>query len=105
MTLSPPPRSSARWSRRWRSPWLAFRIERAPDLRLAILLTATILAAPHSGPYDAVLLVVAAALWLADRTAPPAPLAWLVATAIWVVPLLSPAVYVRPDGSHRSRSW
>lgn len=73
---------------------LAFRVSRAPDLRLAILLAATILAAPHSGPYDAVLLVVALALWFASFTAPPGPLPWLVATAIWLVPLASPAVYV-----------
>jgi hypothetical protein len=74
--------------------WFAFRIKHAPDLRLAILLAATILAAPHSGPYDALLSVIAAALWLADREAPPRPLQWLVAAAIWAVPLLSPAVYV-----------
>ena len=73
---------------------VAFRVKRAPDLRLAILLAATILAAPHSGSYDAMLLVVAAALWLADRAAPPRPLQWLVAAAIWAVPLLTPAVYV-----------
>jgi hypothetical protein len=72
----------------------AFRLKRAPDLRLAILLAATILAAPHSGPYDALLSVVAAALWLASRAAPPRPHEWLVAAAIWAVPLLSPAVYV-----------
>ena len=35
---------------------VAFRVKRAPDLRLAILLAATILAAPHSGSYDALLL-------------------------------------------------
>ena len=74
--------------------WLAFRAKRAPDLRLAILLAATILAAPHSGSYDALLSAIAAALWLADRAAPPRPLEWLVAVAIWAVPLLSPAIYV-----------
>jgi len=72
----------------------AFRTKRAPDLRLAILLAATILAAPHSGSYDALLSVIAAALWLAARAAPPRPHEWLVAAAIWAVPLLSPAVHV-----------
>ncbi|MBB5047246.1 hypothetical protein HNR60_001998 [Rhodopseudomonas rhenobacensis] len=73
---------------------IAFRARLAPDLRLALLLAATILAAPHSGPYDAVLLVVALGLWLASCEAPWAPGAWLLAAAIWLVPLLSPAVYV-----------
>lgn len=73
---------------------LAFRAKRSPDLRLAILLGATVLAAPHSGPYDALLLVIAAALWLASGERPPRPWEWLVAAAIWVVPVLSPWVYV-----------
>ncbi|ABE39345.1 conserved hypothetical protein [Rhodopseudomonas palustris BisB5] len=73
---------------------LSFRIRGMPDLRLAVLLAATILAAPHSGPYDALLLVVALTLWFASFTSTPGPLPWLVATAIWVVPLASPAVYV-----------
>jgi hypothetical protein len=74
---------------------LAFRIRtEKPDLRLAVLLAATVLAAPHSGPYDALLLVVALGLWFASFTTTPGPLPWLVATAIWLVPLASPAVYI-----------
>ncbi|MEW6769496.1 MAG: glycosyltransferase family 87 protein [Pseudomonadota bacterium] len=71
----------------------AFRLDLRTDERLAILLAATILAAPHSGPYDAVLLAAAAALWLASR-ADARWRDWLMALGIWLVPVMSPAVYV-----------
>ena len=60
----------------------------------AVLLAAAVLAAPHSGPYDATLLVVAAALWLAQEIDAPRPSHWILGLGIWMVPLLSPPVYV-----------
>jgi hypothetical protein len=75
------------------------RGKRDRDLRrvslLAILLAGAVLAAPHSGPYDAVLLVVAVGLLLASETNnAPNRLHWLLGFGIWLVPLLSPPAYV-----------
>lgn len=72
----------------------AFRLDLRTDERLAVLLAATILAAPHSGPYDALLLAVAAALWLVNNADHPRWRDWIVALGIWLVPVMSPAVYV-----------
>lgn len=72
----------------------AFRSSLSPDKKLAVLLAATVLAAPHSGAYDATLLVIAAALWLVAHIQEPRFLDWLVGLGIWMVPLFSPAVYV-----------
>ncbi|MGY3368990.1 hypothetical protein [Bradyrhizobium lupini] len=52
------------------------------------------LAAPHSGPYDATLLTVAVVLWLAASIDAPRFRDWLIGLGIWMVPLLSPAVYI-----------
>jgi hypothetical protein len=72
----------------------AFRVNLRTDERLAVLLAATVLAAPHSGPYDALLLAVAAALWLAGCADHPRWRDWILALGIWLVPVMSPAVYV-----------
>jgi hypothetical protein len=72
----------------------AFRSSLTSDKKLCILLAASVLAAPHSGPYDAVLLVVAAALWLAGEAQAPNRLHWLLGFGIWLVPLVSPPAYV-----------
>ena len=72
----------------------AFRLNLRNDDRLAVLLAATVLAAPHSGPYDALLLAVAAALWLAGHADHPRWRDWMIALGIWLVPVMSPAVYV-----------
>ena len=72
----------------------AFRLNLRADDRLAVLLAATVLAAPHSGPYDALLLGVAAALWLAGNADHPRWRDWILALGIWLVPVMSPAVYV-----------
>ncbi|MFK5047865.1 hypothetical protein ACI4CD_29585, partial [Klebsiella pneumoniae] len=45
--------------------FVAFRSSLGTDSKLIVLLAATVLAAPHSGPYDATLLAVAVVLWLA----------------------------------------
>jgi alpha-1,2-mannosyltransferase len=44
--------------------WCFARSKRQPDLKLAVLLTATILAAPHVSNYDAVMVAVAVGLYL-----------------------------------------
>jgi len=74
--------------------FVAFRSPLRTDQRLAVLLAATVLAAPHSGPYDAVLLVVAVGIWLAASAEQPRFWDWILGLAIWMVPLLSPPVYV-----------
>jgi hypothetical protein len=74
--------------------FLAFRSSLSRDKKLAVLLAATILAAPHSGPYDATLLVTAVGLWLAANAEAPRFRDWILGLGIWMVPLLSPAVYV-----------
>ncbi len=66
------------------------------DRRLAILLAATVLAAPHLNPYDMVLLAIAGALWFASLPAPTFKQAMLV-LMLWVVPLLCPPL-VLPAG-------
>lgn len=74
--------------------FVAFRFSLGTDSKLIVLLAATVLAAPHSGPYDATLLAVAVVLWLAASIDAPRLLDWLIGLGIWMVPLLSPAVYV-----------
>ncbi|TCU63225.1 uncharacterized protein DUF2029 [Bradyrhizobium sp. R2.2-H] len=74
--------------------FVAFRSSLNSDSKLIVLLAATVLAAPHSGPYDATLLAVAIVLWLAASIDAPRLLDWLIGLGIWMVPLLSPAVYV-----------
>jgi hypothetical protein len=73
---------------------VAFRSSLSTDNKLIVLLAATVLAAPHSGPYDATLLAVAVVLWLAASIDAPRFRDWLIGLGIWMVPLLSPAVYV-----------
>ena len=72
--------------------FVAFRSSLARDKKLSILLAAAVLAAPHSGPYDGVLLVIAVALWLAGEAKASDRLHWLLGFGIWLVPLVSPPV-------------
>jgi hypothetical protein len=58
--------------------------------KTAVFLAATVLAAPHSGPYDVTLLVIAAAFWLMARSAPLPLWCWTLAFMIWLLPMLSP---------------
>ncbi len=78
--------------------FVAFRSSLATDKKLAVLLAAAVLAAPHWGPYDAVLLVTGVGLLLASAATAPnhAPnwLHWLLGLGIWLVPLISPPAYV-----------
>ena len=78
----------------------AFRSRMHSDLKLAVLLVATILAAPHSGAYDALLLVIAGLLWIA-RTAGET-WRWMIVLALWIVPIISPPAVIPPAGSSRS---
>lgn len=74
--------------------FVAFRSSLSTDRKLAVLLAGAVLAAPHSGPYDAVLLVVAVGLLLAGEARAPNRLHWLLGFGIWLVPLISPPAYV-----------
>jgi glycosyl transferase family 87 len=69
----------------------AFRGPANGYTRLAVFLTAAILAAPHWSPYDAVLLVLAALFWLAQRhDRDPASWPWLLTLVLWFIPIISP---------------
>jgi alpha-1,2-mannosyltransferase len=69
---------------------IAFRSRLGTREKTAVFLAATVLAAPHSGPYDVTLLVIAAAFWLMARAAPLPLWCWTLAFLIWLMPLLSP---------------
>jgi hypothetical protein len=77
----------------------AFRSRLSPDLKLAVLLAATLLAAPHSGSYDMVLLTVAAGLWLAAEDGPQPLWRWILGFAVWLSifpPALAPPERLLP---------
>ena len=69
---------------------IAFRSRLGMREKTAVFLAATVLAAPHSGPYDGTLLVIAAAFWLMAREAPLPLWCWTLAFMIWLLPMLSP---------------
>jgi alpha-1,2-mannosyltransferase len=69
--------------------FLAFRKPVQPDVRLAILLAAGNLAAPHTGPYDTLMLVIAVGLALRTHATAETSLAWTLGLCIWLLPLLS----------------
>jgi hypothetical protein len=77
--------------------YAGFRRIRESELRYALLLAASFLVAPHSGPYEAMLPVVAGLLWLKHAKAPVELWRWLIVLAVWLVPLLSPPA-VSPPG-------
>jgi len=68
----------------------AFRSRLGTREKTAVFLAATVLAAPHSGPYDGTLLVIATAFWLMARSAPLPLWCWTLAFMIWLLPMLSP---------------
>jgi alpha-1,2-mannosyltransferase len=75
--------------------YAAYRAPLAADVRLAVLLAATTLAAPHTGPYDTLLLVAAAGLLLADRGSAATMLTWTLGLCVWLLPLFGqPAISV-----------
>ena len=69
---------------------IAFRSRLGTREKTAVFLAATVLAAPHSGPYDVTLLVIAAAFWLISRAEPLPLWCWTLAFMIWLLPLISP---------------
>lgn len=71
---------------------LAFRSRLGTREKMVVFLAATVLAAPHSGPYDQALLVVAAAYWLSGMGPLQPSWCWTFALMIWVVPTISPPV-------------
>lgn len=73
---------------------IAFRSRLGMREKTAVFLAATVLAAPHSGPYDGTLLVMAAAFWLMSLPSPPPLWCWTVAFMVWLLPMLSPPVLV-----------
>ncbi len=73
---------------------IAFRSRLGTREKTAVFLAATVLAAPHSGPYDVTLLVIAAAFWLMSRAAPLPLWCWTAAFMVWLLPMLSPPVLV-----------
>jgi hypothetical protein len=79
--------------------YIAFRSRLPTDLKIAVLLACTILAAPHSSLHDAVLLALAAALWIAEMAQEEGASlsAWVLALSLWLVPLLNPPE-TRPVG-------
>jgi alpha-1,2-mannosyltransferase len=66
----------------------AFRRPMPPPLRVAVLLAASLLAAPHSGPYDLVLLVAAAGLLLSHLRPRDGSSDWFLGLLVWLAPLL-----------------
>ncbi|WGR94249.1 hypothetical protein MTX20_07970 [Bradyrhizobium sp. ISRA435] len=64
--------------------------------KTAVFLAATVLAAPHSGPYDQVLLVVAAAYWLMTQGRAQPVWCWILMFMIWLVPIVSPPLLFVP---------
>jgi hypothetical protein len=69
---------------------------RESELKCALLLATAFLVAPHSGPYEAMMPVVAGLLWLKHAKAPEL-WRWLIVLAVWLVPLVSPPA-VSPPG-------
>jgi alpha-1,2-mannosyltransferase len=75
--------------------WRAFREPMAFALRTAMLLTAALLAAPHSGGYDLLLLVAASGLLLSQYGQRAGRLDWWLAFFAWMAPLFGvPALSV-----------
>ena len=71
--------------------YYGFRRPLADDRRLALLLAATVFAAPHSALADTMLLALAAVLWISDLAPAELSLAkWTLALALWLAPLYNP---------------
>ena len=69
----------------------AFRVPLPVGHKIAVLLTGTILAAPHSSLHDAVLLAVAGVLWVSETTNTDVlRWRWPLVLSLWLVPLFNP---------------
>ena len=71
----------------------AWRLPLPADRKLAVLLAASLLAAPHLSTYDMILLAVSGALWLAGMDRPRLFDAILV-LLLWLAPMLAPPALV-----------
>ena len=76
--------------------YAGFRRIRESELKWALLLAAAFLVAPHSGPYEAMMPVVAGCLWLKHAKTPVELWRWLIVLAVWLVPLVSPPAIIAP---------
>ncbi|MFI4948298.1 MAG: glycosyltransferase family 87 protein [Alphaproteobacteria bacterium] len=75
----------------------AYRHPRLGALELAVLLAATMLAAPHASTSDAVLLALATSLFVAASGGEgPRPAHLMLAAAVWIIPLFNPPSVFRP---------
>ncbi len=77
-----------------------FRRSLPSDHKTAVLLAGTILAAPHSSLHDAVLLGIAAALWISEPSNDGGGASlwkWPLALSLWLLPLFNPPL-VSPLG-------
>ncbi|HEV2334892.1 MAG TPA: glycosyltransferase family 87 protein [Stellaceae bacterium] len=75
----------------------AFRRPQPGALELAVLLAATMLAAPHVSTSDAVLLALATSLFVAASGGEgPRPAHLMLAAAVWIIPLFNPPSVFRP---------
>jgi len=73
--------------------FLTFRAALPPNSRIAIVLAATVLTAPHTSLSDTALLGTAAALWAGELAKAGVPLAhWTLALAVWIAALVNPPV-------------
>jgi hypothetical protein len=69
----------------------AFRLPLPVGHKIAVLLTGTILAAPHSSLHDAVWLAVAGVLWVSETTDNYVlRWRWPLVLSLWLVPLFNP---------------
>jgi hypothetical protein len=81
--------------------YAVFRRERSETVRLAVLLAAGNLAAPHTGPYDTLMLLLAVGLILLDPRRVQTLLAWTLGLCLWMLPfigqpVISPAARFAP---------
>ncbi len=68
--------------------YVVFRRERSETVRLAVLLAAGNLAAPHTGPYDTLMLLLAVGLVLLDPRRVQPLLAWTLGLCLWMLPFI-----------------
>ncbi|MBV9828222.1 MAG: DUF2029 domain-containing protein [Alphaproteobacteria bacterium] len=71
--------------------WFTYHRPGNPALRLPILLTATMLAAPHASASDAVLLALATSFYITAPRPDPLPgVRLMLAATVWICPLFNP---------------
>ena len=76
--------------------YAVLRSDRPDTLKLAVLFVSATLAAPHIGPYDLILLVVGAALFLNGLNQAAPGWVWTLAVYAWMLPVLDQPVVSFP---------